>query len=169
MNALIIARHHLTRIIRSPGLVLLLIAIPITLAALEYAAFGPTVAAGKLPPIKVLVLDEDRTLVSGVVPNVFTSGGPLKEMFETAPVANRDAARAQFQKNEASALIVIPRGFQNAVLTGGRAEVQFAHNPLQTYSPEIASAVLDVATIIGNGLYKQASAPLERINTLRDA
>jgi ABC-type multidrug transport system permease subunit len=168
-NALIIARHHLLRIVRSPGLVLLLLAIPVTLAALEYAAFGPTIAAGKLPPITVLVLDEDRTFVSGGVPNLFTAGGPLKDMFRTTTVDSRDAARAMFERNDASALVIVPRGFQDALLRGAPAELQFAPNPLQTYSPEIAAAVLDVATIIGNGLYQQAAAPLRRITALRDS
>src|SRR5262245_7803373 len=103
-NALIIARHHLLRIVRSPGLVLVLLAIPVTLAALEYAAFGPTIAAGKLPPITVLILDEDRTFVSGGVPSLFTGAGPLKDMFRTATVDSRDAARAMFERNDASAL-----------------------------------------------------------------
>ena len=169
MGPLIIARHHLLRIFRSPGLILILLAVPVTLAGIEYAAFGPTVASGKLPPIKVLVLDEDRTLVSGALPQVFTAGGPLRDMFETSPVADRTAARALFQKNEASALVIVPKGFQDALLAGHDAELQFAANPLQTFSPAIASAVLDVMVMIGNGIYGQAAAPLQRINAARTA
>ena len=135
MGPLIIARHHLLRIFRSPGLIVILLAVPVTLAGIEYAAFGPTVASGKLPPIKVLVLDEDKTLVSGAVPQVFTAAGPLRDMFETSPVADRAAARALFQKNEASALVIVPKGFQDALLAGHKAELQFAPNPLQTFSP----------------------------------
>lgn len=153
--------------VRSPGLILILLAVPVTLAVIEYAAFGPTVASGKLPPIKVLMLDEDKTLASGAVPQVFTAGGPLRDMFETSPVADRAAARALFQKNEASALLIVPKGFQDALLAGGRAELQFAPNPLQTFSPAIASAVLDVAVMIGNGIYGQAAAPLQRVNAAR--
>jgi ABC-type multidrug transport system permease subunit len=164
--AWIIARHHLWRIVRSPGLIVILIAIPVTLALIEYAAFGPSVASGKLPPIKVLVLDEDQTLLSGAVPQMFTAG-PLKDMFETSVVASRAAARDLFKRNEASALVVVPKGFQEALLAGTRAELQFAPNPLQTYSPEIAASVLDMLALVGNGLYQQAAAPLRRINDLR--
>src|SRR5438128_10644577 len=123
MGSLIIARHHLLRIFRSPGLILILLAVPVTLAVIEYAAFGPTVASGRLPPIKVLVLDEDKTLVSGAVPQVFTAGGPLKGMFETSTIADRAAARALFQQNEASALVVVPKGFQEALLAGNKSEL----------------------------------------------
>jgi ABC-type multidrug transport system permease subunit len=169
MAAFIIAWHHLARIARSPGLILILLAIPVTLAGIEYAAFGPTVASGKLPPIKVLVLDEDKTLASALVPQMFTGGGPMKDMFETSPVADRAAARDLFQKNDASALVVVPKGFQEALLAGNRAELQFAPNPLQTYSPGVASAVLEMTTMIGNGLLGQAAGPLRRINAVRAA
>lgn len=169
MAAFIIAWHHLARIARSPGLILILLAIPVTLAGIEYAAFGPTVASGKLPPIKVIVLDEDKTLASALVPQMFTGGGPMKDMFETSPVADRAAARDLFQKNDASALVVVPKGFQEALLAGNRAELQFAPNPLQTYSPAVASAVLEMTTMIGNGLLGQAAGPLRRINAVRTA
>src|SRR5436190_9563785 len=104
MTPLLIAAHHLRRIVRSPGLILILAAVPLTLAAIEYAAFGPTVASGRLPPITILVLDEDKTFLSGAVPQIFTAGGPLRDMFETSPIADRDAARERFQKNDASGL-----------------------------------------------------------------
>jgi ABC-type multidrug transport system permease subunit len=167
MPAFIIARHHLLRIVRNPGLILILLAIPITLALIEYAAFGPTVASGKLPRIRVLLLDEDNSFASRLVPQLFTGGGPVKDMFETAPIPDRAAARASFQANDASALVVVPRGFQAALLSGGRAELQFAPNPLQTFSPDIAASVLDVTTTIGNGILGQAAAPLQRINAAR--
>ncbi len=169
MNTLVIARHHLFRIVRSPGLIVILLAIPLTLAGIEYAAFGPTVASGKLPAIKVLLLDEDHSFLSGAVPQIFTSGGPLKDTFETLAVPNRAAARALFQKNEAAALVIVPAGFQDAVLDGRRAELQFAPNPLQTYSPQIAESVLSMVALIGNGLYHQALAPILRIKALRDS
>jgi len=167
VNALIIARHHLVRMVRSPGLIVILVAIPITLALIEYAAFGPTVASGKLPPVKVIVLDEDQTFLSRAVPELFTAGGPMKDMFETSAVADRAAVQRLFQHNEASALIVVPKGFQQAILNGNTAELQFAPNPLQTISPVIARSVLDMMALIGNGLYRQAAEPIRRINAFR--
>ncbi len=45
--------------------------------------------------------------------------------------------------------MIVPKGFQDALLAGIRAELQFAPNPLQTFSPAIAAAVLDVTALIG--------------------
>ncbi len=166
MAAFYIARHHLYRMVRNPGLIVILAAIPVTLALIEYAAFGPTVASGRLPPIKVLVLDEDDTFLSRAVPQLFTGGGPMRDMFETSAVADRAAARSLFQRNEASALVIVPNGFQQAFLSGQRAELQFAPNPLQTFSPAIARSALEMMALIGNGLYGQAADPIRRVNTL---
>lgn len=152
---------------RNPGLVLLLMAIPVTLAVIEYGAFGQTAAQGKLPPVKVLFLDEDDTLLSGAVPQVF-SGGPAKDFFELAQANSRDEARDAFKRGQAAALIVVPRGFQDAVLAGTRAELILYKNPIQTIGPEIARSMVEMTTVIGNGLYGHAVEPIRKIRVIMD-
>ena len=166
--SLIIARHHLRRVVRKPGLILLLLAIPLTLSLIEYGAFGQTAAAGKLPPTKILFLDEDGTLASGAVPQVF-AGSPVKDMFELAHVTSTEEAAGLFKKNQASALIAVPKGFQDRLLSGERAEVVLYKNPIQTIGPEIARSMLEMTVVIGNGLYGQAIEPISRIKKLMDA
>jgi ABC-type multidrug transport system permease subunit len=166
-ETLIIARHHLRRLIRNPGLVLLLMAIPVTLAVIEYGAFGQTAAQGKLPPVKVLFLDEDDTLLSGAVPQVF-SGGPAKDFFELAQANSRDEARDAFKKGQAAALIVVPKGFQDALLAGDRAELVLYKNPIQTIGPEIARSMVEMTAVIGNGLYGHAVEPIRKIRVIMD-
>ncbi|MEW5983279.1 MAG: ABC transporter permease [Acidobacteriota bacterium] len=167
-ETVIIARHHLRRLVRNPGLVLLLMAIPVTLAVIEYGAFGQIAAQGKLPPVKVLFLDEDDTLLSGAVPQVF-SGGPAKDLFELAQANSRDEAREQFTRGQAAALIVVPEGFQDALLAGDRAELVLYKNPIQTIGPEIARSMVEMTTVIGNGLYGHAVEPIRKIRALMDA
>ena len=166
--ALTIAGHHLRRMVRNPGLVLVMLAIPLTLAAIEYAAFGRTAAAGRMPPTTVLFLDEDDTLLSGAVPQVF-SGGPAKDFFELSQVADKDEAVRRFKRGQASALIVVPKGFQGDLLAGRRAELGFYPNPIQSIGPQIARSLLDMTTVIGNGLYAQALAPISRVRAIMDA
>jgi ABC-type multidrug transport system permease subunit len=162
---LIIAAHHLRRVAKNPGLVLVMLAIPLTLAIIEYGAFGRTAAAGKLPPTRVLFLDEDDTLVSGALPQVF-SGGPAKDFFELSQVPDKAEAVRQFKRGQAAALIVVPRGFQDAVLEGKHAEIGFYPNPTQSIGPEVARSMLQMTALIGNGLYAQASEPISRIRAL---
>jgi ABC-2 type transport system permease protein len=166
--ALTIAAHHIRRVIRNPGLILLLLAIPLTLAVIEYAAFGRTAAVGKLPPATVLFLDEDDTLVSGALPQVF-SGGPAKDFFELSQVPDKAEAARLFRRGQAAALIVVPKGFQDAVLEGTRAELGFYPNPVQSIGPEIARSMLEMTALIGNGLYAKALEPIGQIRTLVQA
>lgn len=163
-----IAVHQIRRVVRNPGLILLLLAIPLTLAVMEYAAFGRTAAEGKLPPTKVLFLDEDDTLASGFLPQVF-SGGPAKDFFELAQVPSRDEAARMFTRGQASALIVVQKGFQDALLAGTRCELVFYPNPIQSIGPEISRSMLEMTVLIGNGLYAQALEPVGRIKALFDA
>ncbi len=162
-NAWVIAGHHLKRIIRNPGLLLLLIAIPFTLAVIMYAAFGQTAAAGKLPPIQVLILDQDDSFLSGFFPNLLTSG-PLEGFFETRAVEDRRTAEELFRKNQASALIVLPEGFGEGFFAGGETKFALLKNPVQTFSPEIVESVLEMLVVIGNGLLGNLSGPLQQIH-----
>ena len=116
----------------------------------------------------MLFLDEDDTLASGFLPQVF-SGGPAKDFFELAQVASRDEAARMFKRGQASALIVVPKGFQDALLAGSRCELVFYKNPIQSIGPEISRSMLEMTTLIGNGLYAQALEPIGRIKALFDA
>jgi ABC-type multidrug transport system permease subunit len=165
--ALLIAGHHLYRMARNPGLVLLLAAIPLTLALIEYAAFGPTVASGKLPPIRVLFVDEDDTLASGAVPQSL-QGGPLKDVITVTRIDRKEDARRPFERNQASALVVVPKGFQDALLDGQGAELQLYKNPVQTIAPGVVESVVDMLVVLGNGLIGRATIPLARIRVLAD-
>lgn len=165
---IVIALHHLRRTAKNPGLILLLLAIPVSIAAIEYAAFGGSAASGKLPPVKVLVLDEDDTAVSRAVPQVFT-GGPLADTFEVGPAADLAEAERQFRRNQASAMIRIPKGFQKAVLSGEGSTVELYKNPAQTFSPDIVESVLEMGAVLGNGIYAEAREPIARIQSLDDA
>jgi ABC-2 type transport system permease protein len=160
--AVIIAAHHLKRIARNPGLILLLMAIPITLALIEYAAFAPAATSGKLPPIKVLLLDEDRTFASAAVPRLL-GAGPLADYIELDTVADVASARRTLQRGQASALVIVPAGFQDAIVDGRRAELRLARNPAQTFSPEIVDSMLQMLTAIANGLLAQAREPMSAI------
>jgi ABC-2 type transport system permease protein len=163
--ALTIAFHHLRRTVKSPGRVLLMAAVPVTIAILEYAAFGPTVASGKLPPISVLFIDDDKTFASSAVPQFF-AGGPMKDSFTVRTIDDRAEARRLFEKNEASALIVAPKGLQDALLAGTGAELVLYKNPIQTFTPEAVAAVTEMAATLANGLYAPAAAPIRRIREL---
>jgi ABC-2 type transport system permease protein len=160
---ILIAAHHLKRIARKPGLIALLIAVPFTLAVIEYFAFGRTVATGKLPAIPVLLIDEDESfLTENILPGMLTAG-PLQELIQVQPVEDLDTARKMFQKNEAAALVVFTAGMEAAILDGRVAEIKVIPNPVQTISPQIVEGVLEMLVLIGNAVYDDLAEPVEMI------
>ena len=164
----VIAAHHLRRLLRNPGLILILAAIPVSLALIEYLAFGRTVASGKLPPIRVLVLDEDKTLASAALPRLL-SLGPLAGVFEIAPVLDRRSARDALARNQASALIVVPRGLQDGLLRDQPQELGLALNPIQRFAPQVAEGALGSTLAVVNQVHAEAAEPLRRIRLLADS
>jgi len=164
-TALLVAVQHLKRLVRNPGLVLLLGLIPITLAGIQWAAFGQLASTRKLPPIKLLVLDDDHSFASGMLLSAFEQG-ELAEHFRAEPVADRRTARKLFQRRQASALIHVPEGFQQALLERRPANLGLVSNPLQTFSPKAAEAVLQMLAALGNGVLHLAREPLEQMAPL---
>lgn len=165
--ALLIASHHLKRVIHKPGLLLLLIAVPFTLALIEYAAFGKTVAVGKLPPVQILFLDEDDSLASRFLFQAL-SADQMREFIQARSVGDREEAKRMFQKNQASALVVTPAGFGSHLLDGQEAEIQFYGNPVQTFSPQIAASALEMLVLIANQLYGEVAEPLKTIKSFTE-
>lgn len=166
--ALIIAAHHLRRLAKNPGLVVMLAAVPVALALVEYAAFGPSAASGRLPRIKVLVMDEDDTPASRVLARCFT-GGSAKDFFEVAMAPDLESAKSAFQHGEASALVRVPRGFQDSLRAGSRIALAFYANPVQTFFPTAADSVLQRCLVVANGMMSQASDPVARTQALSEA
>ena len=71
----IVAAHHLRRLVRRPVLVLFLTAVPLTLAFVESAAFGPAATtSGAPPPVPVLFADEDQSGASKALEACVTDG-----------------------------------------------------------------------------------------------
>jgi len=88
--------------------------------------------APRKPHGVLLVIDEDKTFVSLMAPSVF-SQGPLAEMITVEKVAgDAESARRRIEAGQASALLMIPKGFGAAFLgrqTGAaRADRQFRRN-----------------------------------------
>jgi hypothetical protein len=93
----------------------------------------------------------------------------MKEFFDVATVEDAETAKRLFQSGDASALIRVPTGFQDAVLAGRKTVLQLYGNPLQTFLPNAVDNVLQRCTVVANGLMAHASDPAARIQALSDA
>ncbi|MBM4116674.1 ABC transporter permease, partial [bacterium] len=105
-------RKDLRRHRREPVVFLLWLGIPLLIGALFTLLFGGD--EGPQPSARLLIVDEDRSLISGLLVRALseqnTRGFIRGELVEAA------AGRAQIEDSKASALLTLPEGFADAIL-----------------------------------------------------
>ena len=119
-------------------------------AALAFWIGIPLVLAGMLSFIsntggealraKVVLVDQDDTTISRLLPGAARQGSmPI----DIEPVS-MDEGRRRIADGEATALLVIPAGFQNAVLGTGSATLELVTNPAQRILPGMVQQSVEV-------------------------
>jgi len=125
---------------RDPFTLAVWLAIPLVLAVLLNVVFG---GGGKPAPRGVLLIaDEDNTFASKVVSGVFHRD-PLDKMLALERV-RREEGRRRMDSGEASALLIIPAGFAQAVNRGGAFRLQLFTNPSQSILPKVIEDTVSI-------------------------
>lgn len=133
------AAKDLRRAVRDPLGVLLWLAIPLAVGALLELAFGDH---GEPPRARLLVADEDESVGSRLFTGTL-SQGRLAELIELEPVGSAEG-RAAIEDGDASALLVIPAGFGDALLRSRPARLELVRNPAERILPGIVEEVLSI-------------------------
>lgn len=96
------------------------------------------------PTAELLVLDEDDSFLSGLVLNALNQGegGQLIK----AKSVTRAAGEALIEAGKASALLIIPVGFGDAVLNETPSKLELITNPAQQILPGIIEEFVSVLT-----------------------
>ncbi|MBL8176867.1 MAG: ABC transporter permease [Bryobacterales bacterium] len=138
---LAVARKDLLHIVRDPAGLASSIGVPLVLLVLLTSVFGGEKVT---PKGKLLISDEDGSLVSRLLTSAF-SQGELAEMIETEKVSTADGKR-RMDGGEASALLIVPKGLSEAFLDRKPFELTLLKNPSQSILPELVEEVLSVFT-----------------------
>jgi ABC-type Na+ efflux pump permease subunit len=125
--------------LRDPLTLAAWIGIPFLIGGLVSSLGGD---GGKPPRGKLLICDQDGSLLSGLLVGGFGQG-PLAEFFEVLKV-EAEAGREQIDAGKGEALLVIPEGFGEAILKDTPAELQLVRNPAHTILPGIAEETLSM-------------------------
>jgi ABC-2 type transport system permease protein len=163
------ARKDLRRQIRDPSALVLSVALPLVVGSLMVLAFGGS--QGPPPKARVLVADEDDSLVSGLL--VQALGRVEVIEVQRAP---RAAARARIDAGGVSALLIIPAGFGDALLDDKPTQLQLVTNPAQRVLPGIVEETLRIFVdgafyarrLLDEPLRQMRSAPPAGRETLPD-
>ncbi len=140
------AVKDLCRLRRDPFSLAIWLGIPLLVGVLLSMVFG---GGDATPQGRVLVADEDQTFLSNTLTGGFR-GGPLSKMLVIEPVTQEDG-RARMNRGAASALLIIPRGFQEAYLQDRPFQMELLTNPSQRILPKIVEESL--STMVDAGFY----------------
>ncbi len=106
---------------------------------------------GAKPTGVLLIVDQEESLLSGLVPGAF-SQGELGELITTQKVTLEEGTRI-IEAGDASALLIIPEGFQQAFIDETPVTLQLRTNPAQTILPGIIQDVTEI--LLDAGFYAQ--------------
>lgn len=144
------AVKDLRRLRRDPAALITWIGLPLFTAALLNVAFGGH--AGPTPQGRLLVADEDGTLLSSLLTGAF-SQGELAKMVVVEKVSREDG-RARMDRGDGSALLIVPQGFGQAVLLSRPFQLKLVTNPTQRILPSIVQE--SVSIMVEAAFYLQA-------------
>jgi ABC-type Na+ efflux pump permease subunit len=145
------AVKDLLRLRRDPATLLTWVGVPVLIAVLLVVIFGRGEAR---PHGTLLIADEDRGIGAMLLAGAFSQGS-LADMIAVEKV-NREEGRRRMDKGDASALLVIPKGFTNALLESRPASIQLVRNPAQRILPDMIEEM--VSMLADGGFYLQAVA-----------
>ena len=114
--------------------------IPLVLIALITLVFGER--GNATPQGKLLLADEDQTFVSRTIRGAF-GNEPVSKMIAVENVEREEGLR-RMDRGEASALLILPKGFQNAYFRNQPVQLQLVENPAQRILPKIIEETLSI-------------------------
>jgi ABC-2 type transport system permease protein len=133
------ALKDLRRMWRDPVALGVWLGLPSLIALTMVALFGRQ--EPKLQGL-LLIADQDGTFVSSFLARAYTQG-KLGEMITIREV-KLEEGRRQIGRGEASALLIVPKGFSNAVLRNDPVKLELIANPSQTILPNMIQEVTEV-------------------------
>lgn len=153
------ALKDLRRQLRDPVALLFWAGVPALIAVLIALAFGGRET--RAPRVELLVADEDSSFVSRLLVGSFGQ----TQLFDVT-ATNRAEGRNRLDRGRGSALLVIPRGFGQALLAEAPTTLELIKNPAQEILPEIAQQYVEILT--DASFYAQRLFG-EQVRTIRSA
>jgi len=146
------ARKDASSVRREPFSLLIPIAIPLVLAVLMNMVFG---SSGNVTPQgRLLVADEDQSIASNLLTGAF-SRDPIDKMVTVQQVSAAEG-RARINRRDASGLLVIPKGLQQAFLLNEPYRLRLFTNPAERIIPKMIEETL--AIMLDGAFYAQKIA-----------
>jgi len=161
-----IIKINLLRILKNPWLIVIWLSFPFVIIALYYLAFGLKDEEKGLPKVGLLILDNDKSIASQFFYQAFQRE-PLNNYFKTEQAEDENKIIKLFQRNLASAAIIIPKNFQSDLLQGEKVYLKIIKNPIHHLGPLIAEESIKMLVELSNYFIANIRKPLQMIKKLQ--
>jgi len=141
-------RKDLERMRRDPLALATSLGIPLVLVVIITLVFSGGEAR---PQGRLLMADEDGTALSQALTAAF-SREPLAKMI-LIETTDQKEGRRRMDRGDASALLIVPKGFQDAFFRSRPVQLQLVTNPAQQVLPNIIHETLSI--VVDGGFYVQ--------------
>jgi len=161
-NIFQLVRKDFKRKWKNPAVILGFLFIPFVFTLIFGMVFG---SGGEqtLPQVKILAVDNDKSLVSGLMLGALTQG-ELNELIVLEEVEELEG-RKLLDGGKASALLIIPENFGDNIWEGKPTEILLIKNPAEQFLPQIAEEILDTMTL---GLSSLRQVFGDELKTIRE-
>jgi ABC-2 type transport system permease protein len=161
-NIFQLVRKDFKRKWKNPAVILGFLLIPFVFTLIFGMVFG---SGGEqaLPQVKILAVDNDKSLVSGLMLGALTQG-ELNELIVLEEVEELEG-RKLLDGGKASALLIIPESFGDNIWEGKPTEILLIKNPAEQFLPQIAEEILDTMTL---GLSSLRQVFADELKTIRE-
>ena len=154
-------KKDIVRRLRNPGGFILLVLLPLLISLLLGLVFGGGRDNRVMPEVKLLIEDHDHGLASQFIAGAFHRG-ELARLFDVKSV-DEGVGRRMMDKGEASALLIIPKGFADSLVSEKPSELILVKNPSESFLPKIAEETIGILSEGGDRLVRIVENPLRMI------
>ena len=151
------AMKDLRRRLADPVSLIIWLAIPLFIGGLMSLMFGGDAAT---PRARVLVVDEDASLMGRLLTGAAGSG--QADFLDIERVSRADG-QARMDAGEASAMIVLPAGFTEAVLNEQPVSITLVRNPSQRILPAIVQTGAEMLVEALSYIQRAFAEPLRQM------
>lgn len=161
---LLILGNDVRRHVKAPWAIVIFMIIPIAMTGLIGIIFAPRTGGTELPPIAVLLVDNDKGLASKLLVSSFDVD-QMKKMFQ-ATVTDEADGRARMGKGQASAMVVIPEGFTLDLLDAKPVTLLVVKNPSEQFLPDVVEEFMNTMAVMLSGAIQAFSEEVQGLRAM---
>lgn len=163
---LLILGNDVRRHLKAPWAIVIFMIIPIAMTGLIGIIFAPRTEGNELPPIPVLLVDNDKGLASKLLVSSFDVD-QMKKMFQVTVTDEADG-RARMGKGKATAMVVIPNGFTLDLLDARPVTLLVVKNPSEQFLPDVVEEFMNTMAVMLSGAVQAFSDEVKGIRAMLD-